>query len=298
MKFNVALLQIAAFRNDQDRNLTRGVEACLEAKELGTDLVVFPELWNMGARPTPLDPEGRRAWIASAIDRESSFFQTFASLARDLEMNIALTYLEAHQPLPRNTVSIINRRGDVVLNYSKVFICDFGKDELEEADPCVANIGCDVYCSPGETFDVCTLEGSDGQISVGAMICADREFPEAAAELMLKGAELVVVPNACTWDEIRAASLKTRAFENLLGIAMTNYPGPGNGSSQAHSCVAWRAGQPADTLITKAGECEQILLATFDIDDIREFRKVERWRMNYRRAWYQSRRLPNKLLGR
>jgi predicted amidohydrolase len=117
MKFNVALLQIAAFRNDQDQNLARGVEACLEAKELGADLAVFPELWNMGATPAPLDLESRRAWMGSAIDRESSFFQTFASLARDQEMNIAVTCLEAHQPLPRNSASIrrtVARHGERV----------------------------------------------------------------------------------------------------------------------------------------------------------------------------------------
>ena len=135
MNFNVAMLQIAAVRDDQDKNLARGVEACLEAKELGADLVLFPELWDIGASPAPLDPEGRRTWIASAIDRKSSFFQTFASLARDQVMNIAVTYLEAHQPLPRNTASILNRRGEVVLNYSKVFICDFGKDELQKSNP-------------------------------------------------------------------------------------------------------------------------------------------------------------------
>lgn len=264
MKFNVALLQIAASQNNQDKNLVRGVKACHEAKDLRADLAVFPELWNIGATTAPLDPEGRRLWMASAIDRKGSFFQTFAALARDLEMNIAITYLEEHLPLPRNSASIINREGEVVLNYSKVFICDFGKDELEKANPCGANIGCDVNCSPGETFDVCTLEGSNGQVSVGVMICADREFPEAATALMLNGAELVIVPNACTWDEIRAAGLKTRAFENLLGIAMANYPGPGSGSSQAHSCVAWRAGHAVDTLIVQTGEQEQVLLASFN----------------------------------
>ncbi len=298
MKFNVALLQIAAFRNDQDKNLAKGVEACLQAKELGADLAVFRELWNIGATPAPLDPEGRRAWIASAVDRKSRFFQAFAALARDQEMNIAVTYLEAHRPLPRNSASIINRQGEVVLNYSKVFICDFGKDELEKANPCAADIGCDVYCSPGETFDVCAVEGSKGQVSVGAMICADREFPEAATELMLNGAELVIVPNACTWDDIRAAGLKTRAFENLIGVAMTNYPGPGNGRSQAHSCVAWRAGQPVDTLIAETGEQEQILFAAFDMEEIREFRKTELWRMDYRRAWHHTRAIPNRALGR
>jgi len=288
MKFKVALLQISSFGDDQGKNLAKGVEACREAKALGADLAVFPELWNIGAAPSPLDPEGRRRWIASAIDRKSSFFRTFATLAREQEMNVAVTYLEAHEPLPRNTVSILDRRGEVVLNYSKVFICNFGRDEVQKPNPKTDDIGCDVNCSPGESFDVCTLENAEGHVAVGAMICADREFPEAATQLMLHGAELVVVPNACSWDEIRTAGLKTRAFENLAGIGLTNYPGLNRGGSQAHSCVAWRAGQSVDTLIAKAGEQEQILLATFDVDDIRAFRKTESWRMDYRKAWHQK----------
>jgi predicted amidohydrolase len=288
MKFRVALLQISPFGDDQCKNLAKGVQACREAKALGADLAVFPELWNIGSTLSPLDPEGRRRWMASAIDQTSSFFRTFAALARDQEMSIAITYLEAHQPLPRNTVSILNNRGEVVLNYSKVFLCDFGKDEIQKPNPNTDDIGCDVNCSPGESFDVCTLEGIEGQVTVGAMICADREFPEAATQLMLNGAELVIVPNACTWDEIRTAGFKTRAVDNLVGIAMTNYPGVNRGSSQAHSCVAWRSGLPTDTLITKAGEQEQILLATFDVDDIRAFRKIESWRMDSRKAWYRE----------
>jgi N-carbamoylputrescine amidase len=288
MKFRVALLQISPFGDDQSKNLAKGAQAGREAKALGADLAVFPELWNIGSTLSPVDPEGRRRWIAFAIDQKSSFFQAFAALAREQEMNIAITYLEAHQPLPRNTVSILNSRGEAVLNYSKVFICDFGKDELKKPNPSTKDIGCDVNCNPGESFDVCTLESAEGQVTVGAMICADREFPEAATQLMLNGAELVIVPNACTWDEIRTAGLKTRAFESLLGIAMTNYPGLNRGNSQAHSCVAWRAGQSVDTLIAKAGEQEQILLATFDMDDIRAFRETEMWRMDYRKAWHRE----------
>jgi predicted amidohydrolase len=117
------------------------------------------------------------------------------------------------------------------------------------------------------------------------MICADREFPLAANQLMLNGAELIIVPNACTWDEIRTAGLRTRAFENLVGIAMINYPLPqSNGNSQAHTCVAWRNGKAASTLIARAGESEEIVLASFDIDEIRAFRKDEGWRLNYLRS--------------
>jgi predicted amidohydrolase len=283
MKFTVALLQIAPLGSRE--NLANGLQYCREAKALGADLAVFPELWNIGSAPSPITSEGRHVRMDSAIDQRSGFFQSFTALARELGLNIAITYLEAHQPMPRNTVSVINRRGEVVLNYSKVLICDFGKDKLLKANPSVHDIGCDVDCSPGELFDVCTLTGAKGEVKIGAMICADREFPEAASQLMLNGAELIVVPNACTWDDLRTAGLKTRAFENLVGIAMVNYPAPlNNGNSQAHTCVAWRNGKSIDTLIAKAGEREEILLATFDINDIREFRTAESWRMDHRRV--------------
>ena len=96
MKFIVALLQIAPLGNDQSRNLAKGLQYCREAKALGADLAVFPELWNIGFNPSPTDSEGRQAWFNSAIDQRSTFFQSFAALARELDLNIAITYLEAH----------------------------------------------------------------------------------------------------------------------------------------------------------------------------------------------------------
>lgn len=289
MKFTIALLQIAPFGNDQNRNLEKGFKHCRDAKSIGADLAVFPELWNIGFTQCPIRAAGRESWNASAIDRRSDFFVSFAALAKELSMNIAVTYLEAHLPKPRNSVSIINGSGEVVLNYSKMFICDFGQAELLKSDPNFHDIGCDVNCSPGESFNVCTLSGAEGEVRIGAMICADREFPEPATQLMRNGAELIVVPNACEWDDIRTAGLKTRAFENLVGVAMANYPAPmNNGTSQAYTCVAWKDGKPNETLIAKAGEQEEILLASFDLDEIRAFRNTESWRMDYRR--YGSRR--------
>lgn len=283
MNFTVALLQIASFSNDQARNLEKGLRCCREAKSLNADLVVFPELWNIGSARCPVDPTGLGSWTAAAIDRRSHFFSSFASLARELNINLALTYLEAHVPKPRNSVSIIDQAGEIILNYSKVFICDFGQAELMGPNPKMQNVGCDVNCSPGESFEVCTLTGAEGEVCVGAMICADREFPEPAGELMRNGAELIVVPNACDWDDIRAAGLKTRAFENLVGVAMANYPAPlNNGASQAYTCVAWKDGKAKDTLLAKAGTREQIVLARFDMDEIRAFRNAESWRMEYR----------------
>jgi predicted amidohydrolase len=283
MKFTVALLQIVPEGNDQDKNLEKGIGYCKEAKARGADLAVFPELWNIGFTPCPLDMAGRRAWEKSAIDQRGHFFRSFVTAAHEFSLNIAITYLEKHSPKPRNSVSIITGNGQVALNYSKHFICNFGLEELQKRKPSVAELGCDFNCDAGEDFDVCTLKGKEGEVKIGAMICADREFPEAATALMVKGAEIIVVPNSCGWDKLRSSILETRAFENQLAIAMANYPGSKMGHSQAYSGAAWKNGIPRKTLLVEAGEDEELVLAEIDVDAIREFRKEENWRMAHRR---------------
>ncbi|MBZ5569735.1 MAG: carbon-nitrogen hydrolase family protein [Acidobacteriia bacterium] len=276
MRFKVALLQIAPCGIEPHTNLEKGLDCCRQAKALGADLVVFPELWSSGGEACPGDPAAQRRWTASAVEHHSTFLSSFASLARDLQMNVAITYLEASNPKPRNSVSIFNNQGGASLHYSKACICDFGPDGENAA-------GCDLNCSPGESFDVCTLTGAEGKVNVGAMICADREFPEPATQLMLNGAELIVVPNSCDWDEVRSAGLLTRAVENLLGVGMANYPRPKtNGNSRAYSCVTWRNGKPQSPLVAAAGEDEELLIAEFDLDEIHGFRRFESWRLNHR----------------
>src|SRR5436190_22020821 len=129
MKFKVALMQILPEGMDQEYNLQKGMEYCERAKDVGADLALFPEMWNIGYEECPFDREGRVAWEDAAIDRQSDFFQSYVELAKSLQLHIALTYLEKYQPKPRNTVSIINPKGEVILNYSKAYICDFGKEE-------------------------------------------------------------------------------------------------------------------------------------------------------------------------
>jgi predicted amidohydrolase len=127
------------------------------------------------------------------------------------------------------------------------------------------------------------------------MICYDREFPESARILMLQGAELILTPNACTLDEHRLGQFKTRAFENMLGVAMTNYAVPqNNGHSVAFDGVAYPVvdGEARETLIIEAGECEDVYLAAFDMESLRAYRERESWGNAYRRP-----RLYEKLIA-
>ena len=41
---------------------------------------------------------------------------------------------------------------------------------------------------------------------------------------MLKGAELILVPNACPMEINRLSQLRARAYENMTAIATCNYP--------------------------------------------------------------------------
>jgi predicted amidohydrolase len=152
MKFNVALLQLSPQGTDQSKNLEKGIEYCKKAKELGADLVLFPEEWNIGFQMCPADETGRKSWENAAIDQKSDFFQGFVETAKNLELNIAITYLEKFDPKPKNSISIINNKGEVVLNYSKVFICNFGMEELEKENPDYDEIGCDYNCTAGDSL--------------------------------------------------------------------------------------------------------------------------------------------------
>ena len=74
------------------------------------------------------------------------------------------------------------------------------------------------------------------------MICYDREFPESARILMLKGAELILVPNASPMEINHLSQLRARTYENMLAIATCNYPcdvPDCNGNSSVFDGVAY-----------------------------------------------------------
>lgn len=256
----VALLQLMP-EDTLDGNLQKGLEYCRKSKDMGADIALFPEMWSVGYN-IPHDIDELRA---SAISADSSFVNSFGELAKDLNMAIGITFLEKFDPLPRNTLRLFDRFGKDILTYAKVHTCDFDVE---------------YNLTDGDDFYVADLNTQQGNVKIGAMICYDREFPESARILMLKGAEIVLVPNACPMEINRISQLRARAFENMVGIATVNYPKGKpdcNGHSTAFDGIAYRPSDPGsrDTLIIEAGEREGIYIAEFPIDEIREYRSVE-----------------------
>lgn len=257
---NVALLQILP-GNTQKENLEKGLAFCQKAKEAGADIALFPEMWNNGYSI----PKDINQLKAQAIEADGSFTATFGKMAKELDMAIGITFLERCKPLPKNTMALFDRHGKRVLTYSKVHTCDFGEE---------------CRLTAGEDFYVTDLDTQNGAVKIGAMICYDREFPESARILMLKGAEIVLVPNACPMEINRLSQLRGRAYENMIGIATCNYPQGQpdcNGHSSAFDGIAYLPSMEhsRDTCILEADGSEGIYMARFDMDMLREYRKNE-----------------------
>ena len=260
-KLKIGLLQISPC-DSLDGNLKKGLDFCKKAKDLECDIALFPEMWSNGYRIYDRSVE---VWKSEAISQDSDFVREFGNAARDLSMAIGITLLEKHEDNPRNSIVLFDRFGKKQFTYSKVHTCDFDVER---------------NLTPGEDFFVATINTACGEVKVGAMICYDREFPESARILMLKGAELILVPNACPMEINRLSQLRGRAYENMLAIATCNYPEDVpdcNGISSVFDGMAYLPDEQEsrDTCILQADEKEGIFVAELDLDKLRQYRESE-----------------------
>lgn len=269
-KLKIALLQIAPC-GSLEENLEKGIKYCKKAKAQGADIALFPEMWSNGYRIYNREVE---EWKKEAISSDSHFVQAFGKLAQSLQMAIGITFLEAYENGPRNTLVLFDRWGKRKMTYAKVHTCDFDVEK---------------YLTPGDDFEVVSLDTACGEVKVGAMICYDREFPESARILMLKGAELILVPNACPMEINRLAQLRARAYENMLAIATCNYPitvPDCNGGSSLFDGVAYlpELDGSRDTCLLQAEETEGLYIGEVDLLQLRQYRQVEAHGNSYRHS--------------
>ena len=267
MKIKIALLQLLP-EKDLTGQLEKGKTACMKAKEMGAHIALFPEMWSDGYAL----PQDGSELNALSIDTGSEFICAFRKLAEELQMAIGITFLEKHKPRPLNSIILFDRNGTERLHYSKIHTCDFDAEKV---------------LSSGEDFYVTELDIGEDTIKVGSMICFDREFPESARILMLKGAEIILAPNACPMEINRLSALRTRAYENMLAVATCNYPKGQpdcNGHSTVFDGVAWLEDEPGvrDMCVLEAPEEEGIFFAEIDMDMLRQYRETEVMGNKYR----------------
>ena len=259
MKFKVALLQM----NSLNRRYQESTEIVLakmrEAAAEGADLLLLPEVFLTGY-VLPFHNQ-------EALEEDNPYLRQICAAAGEIGIGVVATAVTRGREKPQNSAYVIDKQGRRLMKYSKVHTCDFADEACFES---------------GDAFHVCDFHG----IRLGVMICYDREYPESARILMLKGAELLLVPNDCGAMKPRLCALSTRAYENMVGVAMANPNGENAGNSCAFSPICWdENGDCVDNILLMADALtEGLFYAEFDMDQIRSYREREMMGNTYRKV--------------
>ena len=268
MTLKIAILQKRSKIRAFEKN-TEDAEALMkEAGSNGADILLLPECYLTGYDLTITNDE--------AITE--SDLNEIRNAAGKIGIGVVATALTKGENAPRNTAYVIDKSGEIILKYDKVHTCDFADERALES---------------GDNFYVCDFHG----VKLGVMICYDREYPESARILMLKGAEIILVPNDCGSMRPRVQALSVRAYENMCGMAMANPNGDNAGNSCAFSPVCWnKNGECVDnTLLLADDKTEGLFYAEFDMDTIREYREREMMGNTFRKVAAYSKLLDKKI---
>ena len=259
MIFKTAILQQRAKYRAYDYNTQTIIDQMAAAGRNGADILLLPEAYITGYE-LPISYE-------EALDVQNPYLDRICAAARQHHIGVVLTSFTKGHLKPRNTAWVINKDGEILLKYDKVHTCDFADESCLEC---------------GDNYYVCDFHG----IQLGIMICYDREYPESARILMMKGAEVILLPNDCNSMKPRLDCLSTRAYENLVGIGMANPPGKNAGASCAFGPRCWnQKGYCIDnTLLVADATTEGLFYADFDMDDIRDFREHEMMGNTFRKV--------------
>lgn len=249
--FKLAILQMRSKNRAYDKNTETIIDYMKIASSNNADMLLLPECFITGYDLTINN--------TLALSDDDIHIKKLCDAAKRLEIGIVATALTKGEARPQNSAFVINKNGDILMKYSKVHTCDFADEKALES---------------GEEFKVCDCDG----VKIGIMICYDKEYPESARVLMLKGAEIILVPNDCGSMKPRVQALSTRAYENMCGVAMANPNGFNAGNSCAFSPICWdKNGICVDnTLLLADDKTEGLFYVDFDMDEIRHYRERQK----------------------
>ena len=259
MIFKTAILQARSENANIRKNVDTIINYMKEAAMNNADILLLPECFVTGYElPTTYE---------KCLSDNDEVIKSICKSAKENNIGVVLTSFTKGKKQPQNMAFVISKNGEILMKYSKVHTCDFADEKDVEA---------------GKEFKVCDYDGT----KIGVMICYDREYPESARVLMLKGAEIILVPNDCGAMKPRVQALSTRAYENMVGVAMANANGVNAGCSCAYSPICWdENGECVDNTILLADDCsEGIFYAEFDMDKIRNYRSREMMGNTFRKV--------------
>ncbi|MGW4688439.1 carbon-nitrogen family hydrolase [Streptomyces sp. NPDC004244] len=244
-----SLIQIAVTDGESVAH-RRARAADLVREQAGSDLVVLPELWTVGAFAYEL-------FETEAEPLDGPTFEAMSKAASDVGV-----WLHAGSVVERagdgslyNTALVISPAGELAASYRKIH--RFGFDQGEA-----------VMMSAGDSLTTVALP----EQTLGIATCYDLRFPELFRGLVDAGATTMVV--AAGWPARRRAHWtllnRARAVEDQAYVLACSLSGTHAGVEQAgHSLVV----DPWGEVLAEAGPGEEVLTVELEPGKVAETRE-------------------------
>ena len=261
----LGLIQLAAVENPIE-NISKHLEAIRQAAEEGANIICLQELFTTQYFCNQHDEDN----FDLAIPIDGKLVAKLCELAAELKVVLIAPFFEKRtKGVYHNSLVVINSDGSVLGNYRKIHIPD---------DPGFHE---KYYFTPGdEESGLPVFDTEFG--AIGALICWDQWYPEAARILALKGAEIIFYPTAIgmlkkesrkqkkVFKDAWVTIQRSHAIANGCFVVAVNRVGKENGTKfWGNSMVVGPFGQ----IIDEAGEKEEIVISEIDLNDIEPQRR-------------------------
>ncbi len=238
-EMRISVLQMPVAIGAREENTATLRRMLKTAMQDAPDVVVLPELWDVGFFPRPLE---------DYLDDEGKAAQTLlSSLAKEHGVNIVGGSVAVRaEGTAENRCYVFDRKGGLVTSYDKTHLFSPAKE--------------DRFFRKGDHTAVFSLDG----VTCGAMICYDLRFPELCRCLALKDAAVVFLPAA--WPTARIEHWRilsrARAIENQIFFVAVN----GSGAFANGMPLGGRSAiiDPWGERLAEADDGEAVLTAELD----------------------------------
>lgn len=271
---NVALGQLGPVQKSDSRAavVARLCSMMREAKSLGADVIVYPELalTTFFPRWYLQDQDELHSYYEHSMPNAST--QPLFDLARELGIGFYLGYAElandGGQIGQYNTSILVDKAGQIIGKYRKIHVPGHFEHEpwrkfqhLEKR-----------YFTPGERFGVTEAFGG----VIGMALCNDRRWPETYRVMALQGAEMIFIgyntpvhnAPAPLHDDLslfhNQLAVQAGAYQNGCWVASVAKGGVEEGvDSIAGSLLVAPSGEVVARCVTKDDE---VVLGRADLD--------------------------------
>jgi predicted amidohydrolase len=243
----VASIQMGVVEGDKKETIDRAIENVRQAR--GADLIVLPELWNIGFMSFD-------RYLTESEDKNGPTLTIFRELAKEMKSHIHTgSFVEKEGSAYYNSSYLISPNGEIIANYRKLHL--FGYNSMETQ-----------ILTRGK--EVTVVETPLGNL--GLATCYDLRFPELFRRMVKKGADIFLVCSAWPYPRLEHWIMlnRVRALENQCFLVSANSVGLNMGAQfVGHSMMV----NPWGVILTSGGDEEVILKAEVDLNEIKSARE-------------------------